>query len=40
MDLIYSQRLAPHRVRKVQSVVTENRALLLERWHEHFGDRR
>lgn len=35
----YARRLAPHRARKVQSAVTENRGLLLERWNEHFGGR-
>ena len=37
VDLAYARRLAPHRVGKVQSAVTENRDLLLGRWHEHFG---
>lgn len=37
--LAYSKKLAPHRVRKIESMVRENRTLLLEEWREHFGTR-
>lgn len=37
--LAYSRRLAPHRVRAIESIVREHRTLLLNEWHEHFGTR-
>ena len=37
--LAYSKRLAPHRVRAIESLVSEHRTLLLNEWHEHFGTR-
>ena len=37
--LAYSKKLAPHRVRNIESLVSENRTLLLEEWREHFGPR-
>lgn len=37
IELAWSRGFRAHELTRIRAIVTEHRALLLEKWHEHFG---